>query len=330
MKGILLIAIVIFFSACQPNKKQEFVFQGEAQGTSYTVKYINNQELISLKSSIDSLLLAIDNSMSTYKPSSRISALNKGEKIEMDKMFQTVFQRSIEINKATDGAFDPTIGPLISAWGFNFENPMHLDSLKVDSLKNLCGFDKFEVNQTSLMKVNSNASLNFNAIAQGYSVDLMAEVLEIYRIDNFYVELGGELKVKGKNKNGVYWRIGIDKPVDENLGHELSHIISLNNKAMATSGNYRKFYEINGEKYSHTLSPKTGYPVKHKLLSATVIAEDCIDADAYGTSFMVLGLEKSKEILKLHPELQAVLIYAVGDSLKSYYSDAIAKQIVEL
>lgn len=325
----LLIGLFLGLVSCNHAIKEHAV-TGEAQGTTYTVKYIQHDEQEGLKEELDSLLLSIDNSMSTYKPSSLISALNTGERIEMDPMFLDVFYRSNEINSITDGAFDPTIGPLISAWGFNFESPMKLDSFKVDSLKSLCGFNQFIVEKPFLEIIKTEASLNFNAIAQGYSVDLMAKLLDAKKIENYYVELGGELIVKGKNKEGKLWRIGIDKPQGENLARNLSHIIPLNNKAMATSGNYRKFYEVDGVKYSHTISPKTGFPVKHNLLSATVIADNCMDADAFGTSFMVLGLEKSIEILDENPNLDAILIYSEGEELKSYYTPNIESSVIEL
>lgn len=325
----LLIGLFLGLVSCNQVVKEHAV-SGEAQGTTYTVKYIQTNEEVSLKSELDSLLLSIDSSMSTYKPSSLISSLNAGERIEMDLMFQDVFYRSNEINSITDGAFDPTIGPLISAWGFNFESPLKLDSAMIDSLKQLCGFNHFMVEKPFLKLLNPEASLNFNAIAQGYSVDLMAKLLDAKGIKNYYVELGGELKVKGKNKEEKLWRIGIDKPKGENLARNLSHIIPLNNKAMATSGNYRKFYEIDGVKYSHTINPKTGFPVKHNLLSATVIANNCMDADAFGTSFMVLGLDKSIEILNENPNLDAILIYSEGEELKSYYTPNIENSVIEL
>lgn len=329
MSRIISILIAFTFFACNSEEKQ-FVFQGEAQGTTYTVKYIANEEQTQLNSRIESLLETVDLSMSTYRSDSKISALNNGEEIVMDEMFEAVYNRSVEIYDLTSGAFDPTIGPLISGWGFNVEKPINMDSTAVDSLLANCGFSHFTKNGRNLKLSNTKASINFNAIAQGYSVDLMADVLKEAGLVNYYVELGGEIIVKGKNQEGKFWQIGIDKPLGENLERSLSHIIPLNNKAMATSGNYRKYYEKDGEKYSHTLNPKTGFPVEHTLLSATVIADNCIDSDAFGTSFMVLGLNKSKEILAQNKSLDAILIYSDGDSLKSYYTPRIADSIIEL
>lgn len=325
----LILVFLVFIGACTP-KETEYLIKGEAQGTTYTIKYIGTEEVSNLKNEVDSLLLAIDNSMSTYKPNSLISALNNGEEIEMDQMFQDVFFRSIKISRITEGAFDPTIGPLISAWGFNYEDPLKMDSILVDSLLTLCGFHQFLVEKQKLKIMNPNSSLNFNAIAQGYSVDLLSELMLNKKVSNFYVELGGELRVNGKNKVGDLWQIGIDKPIGKNLERNLSHIIPLENKAMATSGNYRKFYKIDGKKYSHTLHPKTGFPVSHNMLSATVIAINCMDADAFGTSFMVLGLEKTKSILEANPEIDAVLIYEEKGLLKSYYTQRLESIVIEL
>lgn len=335
-KLILVVCVLATFISCQhqPSKATleteatEVIVRGEAQGTSYTIKYIA-EEHDGVKQVMDSLLKAIDQSMSTYLPSSDISRLNDGDTIEMDQLFQKVFELSQEVNLATGGAFDPTIGPLIKAWGFDYSNPQKMDSSLVQELLVNSGFDQFEQQGIRLWKKNEQARINFNAVAQGYSVDVMAEVLDQRGIENYYIELGGELKVKGKNKFGDWWIIGIDQPQDENLERKLAERISLENLAMATSGNYRKYYEIDGKRYSHTLNPKTGYPAENNLLSATVVSKDCGMADALATAFMVMGGEKAKEYLKEHPEVQAHLILAKeGDSFESFTTDKMKSRLL--
>ena len=298
MNKILTPLSFLLLVACNstPKPAEEQLVQGEAQGTTYTIKYRGKEEL-NLKTQIDSLLTEIDLSLSTYLPTSTISQLNNSDSALIDDKFKRMFELSKELNETTDGAFDPTIGPLIKAWGFDYANPQRMDSTIVDSLLQFCGFRNFELNGSKLMKSKKSATLNFNAIAQGYSVDLMADLLDRYKIENYYVELGGEVKVKGKNGQGVFWRVGIDRPKDHNMERELSAIVSLENQSMVTSGNYRNFYEIDGKRYSHSLNPTTGYPAENTLLSVTVITEGCAEADAFATAFMVMGLEKTKAFL---------------------------------
>ncbi|MEQ8623729.1 MAG: FAD:protein FMN transferase [Vicingaceae bacterium] len=337
MKNIIFFAFLscVLFS-CQPNKSdsnelvnQEYILQGEAQGTTYTIKYLGDSSL-SLKHQVDSLLSAFDKSLSTYLPSSLISQFNQSDSMVIDEIFKQVFLLSKEINEITSGAFDPSIGPLIKAWGFDYSKPEKMDSTKVDSLLAICGFDLFSLKDSVLSKKVKGARLNFNANAQGYSVDLICKLLDEKKVENYYVELGGELKVKGKNKRGEWWLIGIDRPEGKNLERNLGARISLENQAMATSGNYRKYYEIDGNRYSHTLNPKTGYPAKNKLMSATVIANDCGTADAYATAFMVMGVDKTKSFLKNHPELSAYLIYSgEEENFETYFTPHLAKSIEE-
>lgn len=334
MKKIFKIfsTLLIFAVACQPaenNKRiNELIIQGSAQGTTYTVKYLGNK-LEALPSELDSLLLAIDQSLSTYDTTSLITSFNNGDTIVPDRLFTDMILFSKELNAETNGAFDPTIGPLIRSWGFGFSNAEKMDSLKVDSLLALKGFDKVYLSENELYLLNKKAKLNFNAIAQGYSVDLMARLLEDHHIYNYYVELGGEIKVKGKNSNNELWRIGIDKPEEGNETRELAAIIQLENRSMATSGNYRRFYEKEGVKYSHTLDPQNGYPVQHSLLSATVISRDCYRADALATAFMVMGLDESVSFLEKHPEDWALLIYSEEDGKYGFYNSPELDQLIE-
>jgi len=317
MKQLFFIVTVVFALGCGETSNRvneeaqaatEIVIRGEAQGTTYTIKYLAETYEEGLKERFDSLLSAIDESMSTYIPTSKISKLNNGDTIEIDDMFLKVYKLSYDVNRETNGAFDPTIGPLIKAWGFDYANPQKMDSTMVSELLAKSGFNQFVLNGARLYRKQEASRLNFNAVAQGYSVDLMAELLNQKNISNYYIELGGELKVKGKNKYGDWWVIGIDRPDGKNLERNLAQRISLENAAMATSGNYRKFYEVDGKRYSHTLNPKSGYPAENRLLSATVIANDCGMADALATAFMVMGVEGSKNYLQKHPEIKAYLI----------------------
>lgn len=326
IQSLIILGLSLILFSCEQEAKT-FVVQGEAQGTTYTIKYISKQEIKDLKVQMDSLLDAFDQSLSTYKDNSLISKLNRGESIKLDAPFKAVYLRSMELNQQSDGAFDPTIAPLISSWGFNFENPQVLDSAQVDSLLQYCGFQHFEIRGDSLMPLKLGVQLNFNAIAQGYAVDLMGEILKRHKQSNFYVELGGELVVRGKNPEREEWKIGIDKPIDDNLDRELSHLVRLSNKAMATSGNYRSYYEFEGKKYPHTLNPKTGFPVQHHLLSATIIAEDCMTADAVATACMVMGFEKSKSWIEQLEGVEALLIYSEKDQLNSYHSSGLQGKV---
>lgn len=333
MKNFAWITFLVFLAACQPQQnteRKQVAFGGEAQGTTYTVKYIG-EEVETLPQQMDSLLKAIDASMSTYLESSTIVRLNEGDSAMVDEMFVEVFELSQRMKEETDGAFDPTLAPVIEAWGFDFSQPQAMDSAKVDSLLAFCGFQQFELDGNTLRKKARGAKLNFNAVAQGYSVDLMADLLQAKNISDYYVELGGEVIAGGLNQDSVPWRIGIDKPQGQNLERELSAIVSLEDQAMVTSGNYRKFVEMDGEKYSHSIDPKSGFPVKHNLLSATIIVDEAGVADAIATACMVMGLEKCQAFLASHQEYGAILIYSNADGdLNTFISGNLAGKVEEL
>lgn len=291
-------------------KVAEVYVEGEAQGTTYHIKYIDSSQA-NYKTQFDSILLVVDQSVSTYLPTSLISQLNnEKDTILLDEIFSAVYLKSLEIGEKTNYAFDVTIAPVVNAYGWGFKNKSAITPSLIDSLLQLVGVSNFKLAGDTLIKLLPNAMLDFNAIAQGYSADLLAQFLDKKNIQNYMVEMGGEVKTKGKNSEGEWWRLGIDKPIENAQSRELSAILSLENEALATSGNYRKFYEENGVKYSHTIDPNTGYPVKHTLLSASVVAKSGMEADGYATAFMVVGLEKAKEILGNSSELDAFLIYA--------------------
>ena len=227
---------------------------------------------------------------------------------------------------ATDGAFDPTVAPLVNAWGFGFKSGQLPDSAQVDSLLALVGLRHIRLQEGRVVKDNPLSILDFSAIAKGYGVDRAADVLRSHGIKNFMVEIGGEVVTEGTNEKGEAWRIGINKPVEDStsVNAELQEVISLSGKAVATSGNYRNFYVKDGRKIAHTINPLTGYPVQQDILSSTVIASTCAEADAFATAFMVMGLKKAQEVLASQPALEAYFIYTdEGGNLRTWASETI-------
>ena len=330
MKLLLVVVVSCILIGCSNDepKKKKIVVEGYAQGTTYNVTYIS-KDGVDYQRAIDSTLIEIDNSLSTYQKKSLISKFNQSDSLgEIDQLFIDVFTISKRVYEESDGAFDPTVAKVVNAWGFGFENLYTTDSLVIDSLLDFVDFTKVEMNKEGVYKKRKGMMLDFNAVAQGYSVDVLCNVLELRGIENYLVEVGGELKAKGLNLNDTLWRIGIDRPLPDLREREIEAIVNLENKALATSGNYRKFYEKDGVKYSHTINPKTGYPVVHNLLSTTVIADDCGSADAYATTFMVMGLEKSKAFLEANKSLDALLIYSDKEGeLQTFITDGLKKYI---
>ncbi len=275
------------------------------------------------KSEVDSILVAFNQSLSTYIPDSEISLLNTNRSIKFRApYFYPVLTRSQGVYLATDGAFDPTVGSLVKAWGFGSEKKTSdLDSAYVDSLRNFCGFDKIRFSQDSA-HLPPGHQLDFSAIAKGYAVDIIGEFLEKRGAINYLVEIGGEVRCRGVNDQGMFWSLGIEDPLVEQNEQKLLAIVRLKDRALATSGNYRNYYRKNGRLYAHIIDPRTGYTANHNLLSASVFANDCMTADAYATAFMVLGLERSIELLENIPGLDGVLIYLDEQGeLKSYISE---------
>ncbi len=331
-KLFYIVAVGLFFSCGEDiSQKKELKVNGYAQGTTYSITYISDDG-VNYQRSIDSLLIEIDNSMSTYQKNSLISKWNKsehGDGIKFDENFNEVYIISNYVFELTEGAFDPTVAPLVNAWGFGFEKGD--DITNIDTLLMDIGFDQLRSPhgpRVGVFKLNSDMKLDFNAVAQGYTVDVLGELLEKKGINNYLVEVGGELRAKGNNINDTLWRVGIDRPLPNLKEREIEAIISLDNLSLATSGSYRKFYEKDGKKYSHTINPKTGYPVQHNLLSATVVTDECAYADAYATAFMVMGLEKSKEFLTSHKELMALLIFSdENGDIQTFTSENLVKYI---
>ncbi len=312
MKQILYLLVVLVFFGCGEDQvqKQKITVSGYAQGTTYNIVYISNDGK-NYQRAIDSTLIEIDNSMSTYNKNSLISKFN-GEvsEVEVDELFKEVLAISKKVYEVTDKNFDPTIAPIVNFWGFGFENKNDRDTSLIDSLIQLVDLESISIKGNLIRKQNQKVMLDFNAVAQGYTVDVLGDLLERRGISNYLVEVGGELKAKGVNMEDTLWRIGIDKPLPDMQKREIEAIVHMENRSLATSGNYRKFYEKGGKKYSHTIDPKTGYPVQHNLLSATVVANECAYADAYATAFMVMGIDESKLFLQERNELDALLIYS--------------------
>jgi thiamine biosynthesis lipoprotein len=315
--------------SCHQDIPRLVKFTGETQGTYYAVTYFSSDGK-SYQTEVDSILKVVDQSVSMWAPNSLLSRINRNETgVIPDVILTDLVKRSGEIFEETGGAFDPTVGPLVNAWGFGFSGKMKMDQHIVDSLLPLVGYQKITLDR-SIQKSDPRIQLDFNAIAQGYSVDLIGHFLEEKGIKNYLVDIGGEVTGKGIKPEGENWKVGIEKPTDNaSYGQGLKAIVRLHNRALATSGNYRKFYEENGIRYSHTIDPETGYPVKHSLLSVTVLAENCTDADAYATAFMVMGLEKSKEFLKSRNDLQGYFIFNdEGGTLQTYSTDKF-REIIE-
>jgi thiamine biosynthesis lipoprotein len=332
---LLPVFFIIFVLApgCKGKKHEIGNFTGFAQGTTYSIAYEDpdkyNPE--KLKATVEKILRDFDLSLSLYNDSSVISKMNRNETVLADTFFINIFEKSRWVFLLTDGAFDITVGPLVKAWGFGPDSHKNFDASKLDSLMKLIGFDKVRLNGRRLVKSDPGICLDVNAIAQGYSVDVLYRYFTAIGMKNFLIEIGGEVRVSG-NKNGDFWKIGIDKPEDNNMspGDNLQAIISIKNKALATSGNYRKFYVENGIKYSHTIDPKTGYPSRNRLLSVTIIANDCATADGIATACMVMGKDKTLEFLNRNTELEAYLVYSDDTgNFKTWITENLRKNIAE-
>lgn len=306
---------------------QKTAFTGKTMGTSYSVVYLDEADY---QPAIDSLLQAFNQSLSTYIPESEISRLNREALIKYESpFFYPVLKKTKEIYTATKGAFDPTVGPLVNAWGFGPEGRQQPSDARIDSLLQLVSFDSVFFDSISVCKMLPGMQLDFSAIAKGYGVDVVFDFLRDKGIENIFVEIGGEVRVRGVNAEGKPWRIGINTPSEDlQEQQQLQAFVDLYNRAIATSGNYRNYYELDGKKFSHTISPKTGRPVRHSLLSASVFAPDCMTADAYATACMVLGTKEAQRLAQENPALDMYLIYAdSAGQMQTWASAGIREQI---
>ena len=283
--------------------------QGMIFGTVYNVKYQYDQDL---KEEIEKELAKVDASLSPFNKNSVITHINENTDMKADEMFMDVFALAETISRDTNGDFDITVAPLVNAWGFGFKNGIEPTEHVIDSLREIVGYEKVRLQNGMVVKKDPRVQLDCSAIAKGYAVDRVAAVLQRHGIENYLVEIGGEIVTKGFNPDRLPWHISVNKPIDDatNMKNETQVILNVTDKAMATSGNYRNFYYKDGKKYAHTINPKSGRPIQHNILSATVLTDCCAVADAYATAFMVMGLKDAQQVLKNHPELMAYIIYS--------------------
>ncbi len=318
--------------------------EGEAQGTTYHISFLDTFEN-NITAQVDSILLQFDYALSNWNPNSNITQLNACDSsachfVDTFGYFTRVYEISSEVYSLSDGSFDPTVLPLVNAWGFGFKNKEEMTEERVLALLQNVSFSDenislSEMGETMLLKKKSGAQLDFNAIAQGYSVDVICEYLKEQGIKDYVVEIGGELRVKGQNAYGTDWRVQVDKPVESDAWtRERQAVIGIpSGKSLATSGNYRKFREEDGVKLSHTIDPRTGYPVNHSLLSATILADNCAMADAMATVFMVMGVEKTKSFLSTHKELNLEVYLVFSDengNMKTFASEGMKPILTEV
>ena len=303
--------------------------EGLIFGTNYKITY---QYADDLKEEIEAQMLMVDSALSMFNEQSTISHVNRNEDYQPNPMFTEVITKALAISEETNGAFDITVAPLVNAWGFGFKSGDMPTQAAVDSIRQFIGFKKIELKDGHIKKTDPRIMLDCSAIAKGYGCDVVAAYLEKKGIINYMVMIGGEVVTKGINPTRLPWRIGVTKPTDDTLGieQETQTVLNVTDKAMATSGNYRNFYYKGGKKYAHTIDPATGRPVQHSLLSATVLAKDCATADAYATSFMVMGMERAKELLEQHKELMVYFIYTdKKGELAVWFSPSLQNKIEE-
>lgn len=309
-KYLFILLLVIGIHSCrQPSK---YIYnQGQIYGTIYHIVY-ESPDGEDFHEEISKKFVEYTDIFSTYDSTSVISKVNRNQPVELDPLFLACYNRAIEISELTGGAFDITAGPLVNAWGFGPEHREKMTSEKIDSLKEITGYQKIKLQDGKIIKANQNMKLDMSAIAKGFTCDLIARFLAGKGCESYMVEIGGEVTAKGVNEKNRIWTIGISKPEESSFfeASDLQAKVQLPDNSLATSGNYRNFYVEDGQKFAHTIDPESGYPVQHSLLSATVLAENCMDADAFATAFMVLGLEKSIEIAAELPEIAVYFIYS--------------------
>ena len=321
-------------STCQTSEAEFMNIRGFVFGSAYSIIYENSKTITqdSLKKNVEEIFLDYKKSLSSYEEFSLISRINRNEDVKVDAYIEEIYKNSVMISEMSGGVFDITIGPLVNAWGFGADRQKDFDEQKLDSLLDLVGMDKIKLVDGKIIKSNPNIVLDFNAISKGFAVDVAARYLNELGINNYLVEIGGELRTKG-TRNGNLWRVGIDKPDENNILQgqlPLQAIIRITDKSMATSGNYRRFYIEDGVKYSHTIDPQTGYPIKNRLLSVTALADECGIADGIATVCMVLGTEKAKEFINSHPQFSAFMVYSGLDGeLETWMSESLKQYVTE-
>lgn len=314
--GFVIAAVMLYFFEEKEHPLQYFHNQGRVFGTFYSIRYEADRDL---HDSIQAALKAFDNSLSMFNPHSTLSAINNNRDTTTDAFFETMWTESERVYYLSDGAFDITVAPLVNLWGFGFKNREQITDAKIDSLLPLVGFEKIQMINHYVIKTDPRIMLDCGAVAKGLACDVIADVLAHNGSRNYLVEIGGEIVSRGVNPKGDKWRIGITKPVEEDKepkgnGGSLQEIIAVHNICLATSGNYRNFYYEGDEKRSHTIDPRTGRPVQHSLLSATIVSSTCMRADALATACMVIGAEQAMEMIANAEDAACYLIVADGDS----------------
>ncbi|PKP54017.1 MAG: thiamine biosynthesis protein ApbE [Bacteroidetes bacterium HGW-Bacteroidetes-1] len=330
MKSWIFLIITTVLAACGNKPLEKISIAGEAQGTYYAITYYDKLGR-DLQEPIDSLLKAVDKSVSLWDDNSIITRVNRGDtSVKLDKIFIYNFILSKEMGILSNGYFDFTIGPLAGAWGFHRKNKLTLSSYQVDSLKQLVDFRKVRIENGQIIKDDPRMSFDFNAVAQGYTVDLIASMLDSLDIKHFVVDVGGEIIARNKKPGGSSWRVGIESPsANKDDDRTIQVVVSLENKGLATSGSYRKYFEQGGKRYSHAIDPKTGYSVDHHLMSVTVLADNAAYADALATTFMVMGMEKSLKLMETLTDVDAYFIYWTKENIyETYASEGMKKLIV--
>lgn len=316
MRKIFAITLFfIFLASCQ--RQQKMNYSGVTQGSYFSITYFD-EDGRRFENEIDSIFEAVDNSVSLWNENSIIRRVNRNEDVVVDQIFKDNFEWSRKASEFSGGAFDATIGPLVSAWGFHYKKELEMTPEMVDSIRQLVDYRKIEIVNDKVLKANQNMTLDFNAVAQGYTADLVGKLLETNGIDNYLVDVGGEIMARGTKPNGEEWVIGIERPA-ENFDSERSVQIRLNlkDKGIVTSGNYRKYIEKDGVRYSHSIDPKSGYPAPQNLLSATVIAENATWADCLASVCMLVGKDKAIELLEHEKDIEAYFIYVEDGKIKT-------------
>lgn len=325
---LILFLIVIIVLLVKYNKKPAYKTEnGLVFGTVYNITYQSND---SLKNDIDATLSKFDGSMSMFNDTSIVSKINHNVPVTVDSLFQHCFTRAMRISSLTNGDFDVTVCPLVNAWGFGFKNKKFPTAKQLDSLRKYIGYEKVRLINKHVVKSNPKVMLDFSAIAKGYAVDVISDLFIKKGLKNYMIDIGGEVVVKGKNPQGQPWKIGINKPTDDSLSinKDIETILNISDRAIATSGNYHNFYYHNKKKYSHEINPHTGYPALNEVLSSTVIAKDCMTADALATAVMVMGLQKAKMLLEKITDIDLYIIYRNNTGGNSvYYSDGLKKYL---
>jgi len=331
MNKFSFILLLFLFSCTSQTEITAVKLIGEAQGTYYSITYFDAENR-DFQIQLDSILDAFDQSVSLWVPNSVLSRVNRNDSaVRIDDYFRLNFELAHRVAEETNGAFDFTVAPLVKAWGFGFNHQKKVDQHIIDSLLELVDYRNVMIKAGRVEKRDVRITFDFNAIAQGFSVDVIGDWLEHKGIENYLVDIGGEVKAKGGKPDGSFWKVGIEKPAkNRNDARDLKAVVALQNNSIATSGSYRKFYEENGIRYSHTIDPHTGYPVQHSLLSVSVLASNTALADAYATAFMVMGYEKSREFVEHHNNLEAFFIWSEPDGrFETYGTAGFNKRILE-